>query len=282
MNSFFRSSSSRSHILSSSDSSDNVINNKEISIKRDSEIMMIIRDYELNRNYEINKEKLRKDFMSSKYDDKRIWFFNTFSKYLQNQIRTRWYNDMNETKMDMYFFPWFERNYAKINIREDNTTSRIKNSQTNTEYSPSESTTLTHLQSQIIVSPLKVTSLNDDNKNMNNIIQQNNDDKNLLPNEIIHKENTPNESLSLINKESQLVTPPPKKVSSSNDNNIIQQNNFTNTCIINLVDNNFTNTCIRPLDVKLERIENQEKENVRLLLYETPPNLQFSLKNNNT
>jgi hypothetical protein len=72
---------------------------------------------------------------------------------------------MNETRTYIYFFPWFERNYAKINIREDNTTSRIKNSQTNKEYPPSESTTLTHLESQIIVSPLKITSLNDDNKN---------------------------------------------------------------------------------------------------------------------
>jgi hypothetical protein len=103
--------------------------------------------------------------MSPEYDDKRTWFFNTFSKNLQNHIRTRWYNDMNETRTYIYFFPWFERNYAKINIREDNTTSRIKNSQTNKEYPPSESTTLTHLESQIIVSPLKITSLNDDNKN---------------------------------------------------------------------------------------------------------------------
>lgn len=67
-------------MLSSSDSSDIVVNNEDNRVMRDSEIMMIIRNYELNRNYEINKEKLRKDFMSPKYDDKRIWFFNTFSK----------------------------------------------------------------------------------------------------------------------------------------------------------------------------------------------------------
>jgi hypothetical protein len=75
MDSFFRSSSSRSHIPSSSDSSDNVINNEEISIMRDSQIMMIIRDYEINRNYEINKEKLRKDFMSHEYEYKKNMVF---------------------------------------------------------------------------------------------------------------------------------------------------------------------------------------------------------------
>lgn len=80
MDSFFMSFSSRSRILSSSDSSDNVINNEEISILRDSQIMMIIRDYEIHRNYEINKDKLRKDFMSPEYEHKRKWSFNTFSQ----------------------------------------------------------------------------------------------------------------------------------------------------------------------------------------------------------
>jgi hypothetical protein len=37
----------------------------------DPQIMMITRDYEIKRNYEINKEKLRKYFMSPEYDDKR-------------------------------------------------------------------------------------------------------------------------------------------------------------------------------------------------------------------
>jgi hypothetical protein len=260
---------------------------------KDFEIMMKIRN-ELNRNYEINKDKLRKDFMSPNYDDKRKWFFNTFSQNLQNHIRTRWYNEMNETKTDMYFFPWFERNYAKINIKEESATCKIKNSQIIKECPPSESITPIHLESQIIVSHLEVTSLNDDNKNMNN------NDKNLLPNEIspnplpneishlpneiIHKEYTPNESLSLIHKDSQLVTSPLKlitssfKASPSNDNNIILQNDFPNTCIKDF--NNKTNKIENQINSL--KIKNQEKETERLLLYETPPNLQFSFKINNT
>jgi hypothetical protein len=70
--------------------------NSTQSQMEDPQIMVIIKDYELNKNYEINKEKLRKYFMSPEYDDKRTWFLNTFSKYLQNQIRTKWYNHMNE------------------------------------------------------------------------------------------------------------------------------------------------------------------------------------------
>jgi hypothetical protein len=148
----------------------------------DPQIMVIIKDYELNKNYKMNKGKLRKDFMSPEYDDKREWFFNTFLKYLQNQIRTKWYNHMNELGTDIYFFPWFEQNYAKININKINTVSRTKNSwikvQNNEvvheEYPPYESITLSHKGSQIIASPIKKVSLSDDNKNMENIIQQNN------------------------------------------------------------------------------------------------------------
>lgn len=80
MDSFFRNSSSRFHKFSSFDSSDNVINNEEISIKRDLQIMMIIKDYEIHRNFEINKDKLRNDFISPKYEHKRKWFLNTFSQ----------------------------------------------------------------------------------------------------------------------------------------------------------------------------------------------------------
>jgi 3-dehydroquinate dehydratase len=144
---------------------------------------------------------------------------------------------MNELRTDIYFFPWFEHNYGKINTREVDTISRAKNSwiklQNNEiiheEYTPYESITISHRGSQIVASPLKNTSLSDDNKNMDNIIQQ----------------------------------------------------------------NNFTNTYIKVLGEKLERIENQinpltikdqEKETKRPLFipYETPPNLQFSLKNDNT
>jgi len=203
----------------------------------DPQIMVIIKDYELNKNYKINKEKLRKNFMSPEYDDKREWFFNKFSKYLQNQIRTKWYNHMNELGTDIYFFPWFEQNYTKIDINKVNTVSRAKNNwikvQNNEvvheEYLPYESIALSHRGSQIIASPIKKVSLSDDNKNMNNIIQQ----------------------------------------------------------------NNFTNTYIKVLGDKLERIENQinsftiknqEKEIERPLFipYETPPNLQFSFKKDNT
>jgi hypothetical protein len=287
MDSFFRSSSSRSHRPYLSDSNnENVINNKENRVMRDFEIMMKIRD-ELNRNYEINKDKLRKDFMSPEYDDKRKWFFNTFSQLEQNNIITIWYNHMNELRTDIYFFPWFEYNYEKINIRKDNNTDKIENSQTNEEYSPSKSTTLTHLETQIIVSPLKVTSFNDENKDMNNVIQQSNNDKEIspcpLPNEIIHKEYTPNESLSFIHKESQLVTPPLKLItyfkeaSPSNNNNIILQNDFKNTCIKAFIDK--TNKIENQINSL--KIKNQEKETERLLLYETPLNLQFSFKINN-
>lgn len=89
---------------------------------------------------------------------------------------------MNEIRTDIYFFHWFEHNYKQINTRETNTISRAKNSwiksQINEiiheEYPPNESITLTHRGSQVVASPFKKASLSDDNKNLDNIIQQNN------------------------------------------------------------------------------------------------------------
>jgi hypothetical protein len=66
--------------------------------------------------------------MSPEYEHKRTWFFNTFSQIEKNHIRTKWYNQMNEMRIDIYFFPWFEHNYKQINTREINTISRAKNS----------------------------------------------------------------------------------------------------------------------------------------------------------
>jgi hypothetical protein len=230
--------------------------------------------------------------MSPEYDDKREWFFNTFSKYLQNQIRTKWYNHMNELRTDIYFFPWFEHHYEEINIEENNIIQTKNIQDVYSSNPPSESITPIHLESQIIVSPLEVTSLNNDNMNNNdnsplpNEISPNPlpNEISPLPNEIIHKKYTPDESLSLIHKESQLVTSPLKlitssfKTSPSDDNNIILQNDFPNTCIKDFNDkSNKIKNHINSLKIK-----NQEKETERLLLYETPPNLQFSFKINNT
>jgi hypothetical protein len=77
--------------------------------KENSQICMITRECE------INKEKLHKEFVPPKYNDKRKWFFKTFSELEQNHIRNKWYNQMNEVKSDMCFFPWFEQNYREIN-----------------------------------------------------------------------------------------------------------------------------------------------------------------------
>jgi hypothetical protein len=89
---------------------------------------------------------------------------------------------MNEMRTNIYFFSWFEHNYKQINTREINTINRAKNSwiklQINEiiheEYPPYESITLSHRWLQVVASPIKKASLSNDNKNLDNIIQQNN------------------------------------------------------------------------------------------------------------
>jgi hypothetical protein len=79
------------------------------NLREDSQICMI------SQNFEIYKEKLRKNFMLPEYDEKQNWFFKTFSQPEQVHIRSKQHNYMTEVKANIYFFSWVERTYKKIN-----------------------------------------------------------------------------------------------------------------------------------------------------------------------
>ena len=50
----------------------------------------------IRKPFELNKERLRKDFMSPKYENRRKEFFATFSEFLRNYIRDKYYEFMND------------------------------------------------------------------------------------------------------------------------------------------------------------------------------------------
>jgi hypothetical protein len=90
----------------------------------DSQINMITKPFELN------KERLRKDFMSPKYENRRKEFFATFSEFLRTHIREKYYNFMNDIQTEINFFEWFEK-YCKPKILADrNTNSLLQNKTT--------------------------------------------------------------------------------------------------------------------------------------------------------
>ena len=50
----------------------------------------------IRKPFELNKERLRKYFMSPKYENRRKEFFATFSEFLRNYIRDKYYEFMND------------------------------------------------------------------------------------------------------------------------------------------------------------------------------------------
>ena len=62
----------------------------------------------IRKPFELNKERLRKDFMSPKYENRRKEFFATFSEFLRNYIRDKYYEFMNDIQTEVNFFEWFD------------------------------------------------------------------------------------------------------------------------------------------------------------------------------
>ena len=66
----------------------------------------------IRKPFELNKEKLRQDFNSPKYENRRKEFFATFSEFLRSYIRDKYYEFMNDIQTEVNFFEWFD-NYFK-------------------------------------------------------------------------------------------------------------------------------------------------------------------------
>jgi hypothetical protein len=62
----------------------------------------------IRKPFVLNKEKLRQDFNSPKYENRRKEFFATFSEFLRSYIRDKYYEFMNDIQTEVNFFAWFD------------------------------------------------------------------------------------------------------------------------------------------------------------------------------
>jgi hypothetical protein len=58
----------------------------------------------IRKPFVLNKEKLRQDFNSPKYENRRKEFFATFSEFLRSYIRDKYYEFMNDIQTEVNFF----------------------------------------------------------------------------------------------------------------------------------------------------------------------------------
>ena len=84
----------------------------------------------ITKPFELNKERLRKNFMSPLYEDRRKEFFATFSEFLRTHIRDKYYNFMNDIQTEVNFFEWFDKYYKQKILANRNTNSLLQNKAT--------------------------------------------------------------------------------------------------------------------------------------------------------
>ena len=80
----------------------------------------------ITKPFELNKERLRKDFMSPKYENRIKEFFVTFSEFLQAHIRKKYYDFMNDIQTEVNFFESFDKYYKPKILTNRNTNSLQK------------------------------------------------------------------------------------------------------------------------------------------------------------
>ena len=75
----------------------------------------------ITKSFELNKERLRKDFMSPEYENRIKEFFATFFEFLQAHIRKKYYDFMNDIQTKVNFFEWFDKYYKPKILANRNT-----------------------------------------------------------------------------------------------------------------------------------------------------------------
>jgi hypothetical protein len=109
----------------------------------------------IRKPFVLNKEKLRQDFNSPKYANRRKEFFATFSEFLRNYIRDKYYEFMNDIQTEVNFFEWFDHYFKPKLLAGRNTNNSlpqkevIKNSLPSSKLSSTDNTSLTKQDKKI-------------------------------------------------------------------------------------------------------------------------------------
>ena len=64
--------------------------------------------------------------MSPKYENRRKEFFATFSEFLRNYIRDKYYKFINDIQTEVNFFEWFDHYYKQKILAGRNTNSLLQ------------------------------------------------------------------------------------------------------------------------------------------------------------
>ena len=139
--------------------------------------------------FEIDKEYLRNEAKSQEYVEKAKWFFSTLSNEIKEKFRKQWYQTMETMEMNIPMFTYFDiyaannqikYPFAKINMfQKEWKSNTISEKKIVSTHPPLEEIKIKAQGVEIIASPFKTTSNEDENrmtklKDIRSIQQQNN------------------------------------------------------------------------------------------------------------
>ncbi|KAH9669172.1 hypothetical protein KPL70_021675 [Citrus sinensis] len=143
----------------------------------------------IEKEFELDKAFLHKDFYSDLNKEKRLWFFKHFLNQ-RKEIQQTYYEFVNLHQVHILFFDWFEiysfnnnisypfKESNPITIRKKTTEWKLSESNrtVDSEHPPLRSITVDHGEPPIEIraSPYKIPKPNDTDSNLSSIIQQNN------------------------------------------------------------------------------------------------------------
>ncbi|KAH9727428.1 hypothetical protein KPL70_008677 [Citrus sinensis] len=143
----------------------------------------------IEKEFELDKTLLHKDFYSDLNKEKRLWFFKHFLNQ-RKEIQQTYYEFVNLHQVHILFFDWFEiyssdnnisypfKESNPITIRKKTTEWKLSESNrtVDSEHPPLRSVTVDHGEPPIEIraSPYKIPKPNDTDSNLSSIIQQNN------------------------------------------------------------------------------------------------------------
>jgi hypothetical protein len=276
----------------------------------------------IKKPFELNKEKLIKDFMSPKYENRRKEFFATFSEFLRNYIRDKYYEFMNDIQDEVNFFEWFDNYFKPKILAEETQTQTLSYKKKATHkvtyrYRPLTSQNTIIGDKTTTHTPPNILSSNPVNKkhacdtSHNSLLPLTTDNTHFATNqqdnidltkkqmqtinrttqnwlkvenkEVVHEKFPPYESIIISHRNHQLVASPIKNVSLSDETK-----NFEKI----IEQNNYSNIYLKVIGAKLDRIENKidpikpttklDIEKPLFTPHEIPPKLRVSFKKDNT
>nr|KYP51359.1 hypothetical protein KK1_026790 [Cajanus cajan] len=144
------------------------------------------------KKFEINKDMIKQEFLAKENQDKRKWFFETFSQQELKNFRESYYKYLEEIQENIPYFNWFEENCLKtlsINVlKHAEKIWKTKSGERISEIPPLEEVRFPNIENkEVIASPFKMIGKRNLDENISVLDIQNVHSQLNYTNQLLHQ-----------------------------------------------------------------------------------------------